>query len=393
MRSLPKAANFKIMSEYLVSARKYRPHTFDTVVGQQHVTQTLKNAVINDKLAHAFLFCGPRGVGKTSSARILAKTINCENLGENAVPCGKCKSCKAFAEHSSLNIYELDAASNNSVEDIRNLVEQVRYPPQHGTYKIYIIDEVHMLSQAAFNAFLKTLEEPPDYAIFILATTEKHKILPTILSRCQIFDFNRIGIQEMVDHLQHVAKQEEVQVEEEALHLVAAKAEGGLRDALSLFDMLRTFSQDDHISYAASLKNLHILDYDTYFRITDAAQEGHHAEAMLTFDEILQQGFDGHQFVTGLTNHLRNLLVCKDQKTVSLLKVPGSVAKKYKTKAKELSAGFLLTAINIGHETDAKYKNSSNQRLLVELFLLKLCNLKNAIQLAQEQSSKKKVLS
>ena len=312
------------MENFVVSARKYRPAQFDTVVGQEHITTTLKNAIRTNHLASAFLFCGPRGVGKTTCARILAKTINCQNLTAPAgtperdrpegEACDQCESCVSFNQNASFNIHELDAASNNSVEDIRNLIDQVRYPPQSGKYKIYIIDEVHMLSSAAFNAFLKTLEEPPSYAIFILATTEKHKILPTILSRCQIFDFNRIQPQHIADHLADIAWKEGITAETEALDLIAQKADGGLRDALSMFDLNVTFSADRVIRYKEVLDNLHILDYDYYFKLTDLLLSGSLPQSLLTLDEILRKGFDGHQFVVGLCRHFRDLLVCKSRK-------------------------------------------------------------------------------
>ena len=306
------------MENFVVSARKYRPQLFDSVVGQSHITTTLKNAIRTNHLAQAFLFCGPRGVGKTTCARILAKTINCENLTQEAEACGECDSCVSFQNNASFNIHELDAASNNSVDDIRNLIDQVRYPPQSGKYKIYIIDEVHMLSTSAFNAFLKTLEEPPSYAIFILATTEKHKILPTILSRCQIFDFNRIQINDMTLHLSQIAEKEGIVADLEALELIAQKADGGLRDALSMFDLNVTFSKDNILKYAEVLDNLHILDYDYYFKMSDALLNTKVSDAFLLFDEILKKGFDGHQFIVGLLEHFRNILVCKDPVTVRL---------------------------------------------------------------------------
>lgn len=368
------------MENFIVSARKYRPATFDTVVGQSHVTTTLKNAIQNNHLAQAFLFCGPRGVGKTTCARILAKTINCQNLTPEGEACDVCDSCVAFKRNASFNIHELDAASNNSVDDIRNLIEQVRIPPQMGKRKVYIIDEVHMLSTAAFNAFLKTLEEPPSYAIFILATTEKHKILPTILSRCQIFDFNRIKIADMADHLARIAEKENIIAETEALRLIAQKADGGLRDALSMFDLIVTFSGKE-ISYKKTIENLHILDYDYYFRMVDAFLSENLSQALLIFDEILRHGFDGHNFVVGLTEHLRNLLVCKDIATISLLDVSESVQKKYAEQGQKASASFLLSAVNIANQTDLNYKNSKAPKLHVEIMLMKLAHLQRALDL------------
>ena len=315
------------MEKFVVSARKYRPVTFNTVVGQPSITNTLKNAIRNNHLAQAFLFTGPRGVGKTTTARILAKTINCQNLTPQTEACNECETCVAFNEGHSLNIYELDAASNNSVEDIRGLVEQVRYAPQMGKYKVYIIDEVHMLSTSAFNAFLKTLEEPPSYAIFILATTEKHKIIPTILSRCQIFDFNRISVENIVKHLQHVAESEGVTAEVDALHIIAQKADGALRDSLSLFDQLVSFA-GNNLTYKDVIENLNILDYDYYFKLTDQILAGSISDALLTFNEILNNGFDSHNFINGLAAHYRDLLVCKDEATLSLLEVSPTVREK-----------------------------------------------------------------
>jgi DNA polymerase III subunit gamma/tau len=367
------------MENFVVSARKYRPSTFDTVVGQSHITTTLKNAIANQHLAQAFLFCGPRGVGKTTCARILAKTINCQNLTPEVEACDKCESCVSFNQSSSFNIHELDAASNNSVEDIRNLVDQVRYAPQSGKYKIYIIDEVHMLSNAAFNAFLKTLEEPPSYAIFILATTEKHKIIPTILSRCQIFDFNRIQVQDITNHLSSIATKESIEAEREALALIAQKADGGLRDALSIFDLISTFASGQGITYKQVIENLHILDYDYYFRVTDALLGERMPEVLLIFDEILRKGFDGHNFVVGLCEHFRNLLVCKDNQTIQLLQVSETVMQKYKEQANSASLSFLMTALNIGSQCDIQYKNSKNQRLLVELALMKMSYIRAAV--------------
>jgi DNA polymerase-3 subunit gamma/tau len=383
------------MDNFVVSARKYRPVTFDSVVGQSHITTTLKNAIRTNHLAQAFLFCGPRGVGKTTCARILAKTINCQNLGDDVEACGECESCVSFQNNASFNIHELDAASNNSVEDIRNLIDQVRYPPQTGKYKIYIIDEVHMLSQAAFNAFLKTLEEPPGYAIFILATTEKHKILPTILSRCQIFDFNRIQPKDIAYHLADIAKKEGIETEKEALELIGQKADGGLRDALSMFDLNVTFSTDNFLTYAAVLENLHILDYDYYFKITDALTAGSVARSLVLFDEILRKGFDGHLFVVGLLEHFRNLLVCKDPATVTLLQVSESAELKYQHQSAVSDMSFLLSALSVAGQCDINYKSAKNQRLHVELCLMKLANLPNVLQLnslaAVDETAKKKV--
>ncbi|MCE6992350.1 DNA polymerase III subunit gamma/tau [Dyadobacter sp. CY323] len=383
------------MDHFVVSARKYRPVTFDSVVGQSHITTTLKNAIRTNHLAQAFLFCGPRGVGKTTCARILAKTINCQNLGDDVEACGECESCVSFQNSASFNIHELDAASNNSVEDIRNLIDQVRYPPQTGNYKIYIIDEVHMLSQAAFNAFLKTLEEPPSYAIFILATTEKHKILPTILSRCQIFDFNRIQPKDIAYHLADIAQKEGIETEKEALELIGQKADGGLRDALSMFDLNVTFSTDNRLTYEAVLENLHILDYDYYFKITDALTSGSIARALVLFDEILRKGFDGHLFVVGLLEHFRNLLVCKDPATVTLLQVSESAERKYQEQSALADMSFLLSALSIAGQCDINYKSARNQRLHVELCLMKLANLPHILQLdslaAVDETAKKKV--
>lgn len=370
------------MENFVVSARKYRPALFDSVVGQSHITTTLKNAIRTNHLAQAFLFCGPRGVGKTTCARILAKTINCQNLTHDAEACGECESCKSFQNNASFNIHELDAASNNSVDDIRNLIDQVRYPPQSGRYKIYIIDEVHMLSTSAFNAFLKTLEEPPAYAIFILATTEKHKILPTILSRCQIFDFNRIQIGDMTQHLANIAAKEGIIAEWSALELISQKADGGLRDALSMFDLNVTFSKDNTLHYAEVLENLHILDYDYYFKMTDALMESKVAEAYLLFDEILKKGFDGHQFVVGLLEHFRNLLVCKDPITVKLLQVSESVQQKYLEQSAKANFSFLASGLSIGSQCDLNYKSAKNQKLHVEITLLKLAHIPHVLNLS-----------
>ncbi len=364
------------MENFVVSARKYRPATFDTVVGQEHITTTLRNAIRTNHLAQAFLFCGPRGVGKTTCARILAKTINCTNLTAAVEACDQCDSCRAFNQSASFNIHELDAASNNSVEDIRNLIDQVRYPPQSGRYKIYIIDEVHMLSSSAFNAFLKTLEEPPSYAIFILATTEKHKILPTILSRCQIFDFNRIQPQHIAKHLADIAQKEQIVAEPEALELIAQKADGGLRDALSMFDLNVTFAADRTLRYKEVLNNLHILDYDYYFTLTQYLLDVQTGAALLCLDEILRKGFDAHQFVVGLTRHFRDLLVCKDAATVQLLIVTEGVRRQYLDQATRAPMSFLLSALSIGGQCDLNFKAAKDQRLHVELALLKLANLR-----------------
>ncbi|MFD2935602.1 DNA polymerase III subunit gamma/tau [Spirosoma flavum] len=368
------------MENFVVSARKYRPATFDTVVGQEHITTTLKNAIKTNHLASAFLFCGPRGVGKTTCARILAKTINCQNLTPEGEACDTCESCVSFNRNASFNIHELDAASNNSVEDIRSLIDQVRTPPQSGAkYKIYIIDEVHMLSTQAFNAFLKTLEEPPSYAIFILATTEKHKILPTILSRCQIFDFNRIQPGHIAAHLADIAQKEGITAETEALDLIAQKADGGLRDALSMFDLNVTFSTDRIIRYKEVLDNLHILDYDYYFKLTDLLLAGNLPQSLLTIDEILRKGFDGHQFVVGLCRHFRDLLVCKDAATVQLLQVTESVRRQYLDQSMRAPMSFLLSALSLGGQCDMNYKQAKDQRLHTELWLMKLANLRNLL--------------
>jgi len=373
-------ANLGAMDNFIVSARKYRPATFESVVGQAHITNTLKNAIKNNQLAQAFLFCGPRGVGKTTCARILAKTINCLNPNQQVEPCGQCESCLSFQQGNSFSIHELDAASNNSVEDIRNLTEQVRIPPQTGKYKIYIIDEVHMLSSAAFNAFLKTLEEPPGYAIFILATTEKHKIIPTILSRCQIFDFNRIRVESMANHLANIAEKESIAYDMEGLHLIAQKADGGLRDALSMFDQIASFS-DRNITYQAVIDNLNILDYDYYFKVTDTLLAEDAANALLIFNEILAKGFDGNHFINGLASHLRNLLVGKDAATLQLLEVSEGIKQKYLSQAQQVEASFLVSALNIANQCDLNYRNSKNQRLQVELALIKIAHLPSVLNL------------
>lgn len=360
------------MDRFVVSARKYRPATFDTVVGQPHITQTLKNAIRNNHLAQAFLFTGPRGVGKTTTARILAKTINCTNITKDFEACDKCDSCQSFNSGQSLNIYELDAASNNSVDDIRALVEQVRYAPQGGRYKVYIIDEVHMLSAQAFNAFLKTLEEPPSYAIFILATTEKHKIIPTILSRCQIFDFNRISVDDIAKHLQQIAVKEGVKAEEDALHVIAQKADGALRDALSMFDQLVSFAGTT-LTYKQAIENLNILDYDYYFRITDDVLAGNIPAVLIAFDEILANGFDAHHFITGLASHYRDLLMCKDEVTLPLLEVSQGVKERFRLQARNCQGPWLLDLLEMSHRADLQFKSARNQRLHVELTLMKMC--------------------
>jgi DNA polymerase-3 subunit gamma/tau len=362
------------MEQFVVSARKYRPATFDTVVGQANITDTLKNAIRNQHVAQAFLFTGSRGVGKTTVARILAKTLNCMNRTEAIEPCDNCDSCNSFNEGHSLNIYELDAASNNSVDDIRSLIDQVRLAPQIGTKKVYIIDEVHMLSSAAFNAFLKTLEEPPSHAIFILATTEKHKIIPTILSRCQIFDFNRIRIPEMVDHLKNIASKEGIDAEEDALHIISEKADGALRDALSIFDQQVSFSGKT-LSYQNVIDNLNILDYDYYFKVTDALVDANIPTSLVLFNTILSKGFEGHHFLNGLAGHFRNLMVCKSPETLSLLEVSDSVKQKYQKQAEKTNHLFLFQAIDILTQADFQYKASQNKRLLVELSLMQVASL------------------
>jgi DNA polymerase-3 subunit gamma/tau len=368
------------MENFIVSARKYRPTLFDSVVGQSHITTTLKNAIKSNHLAQAFLFCGPRGVGKTTCARILAKTINCQDLGTDGEACGKCSSCHSFQENTSLTIHELDAASNNSVEDIRNLIDQVRYPPQNGKYKIYIIDEVHMLSAAAFNAFLKTLEEPPSYAIFILATTEKHKILPTILSRCQIFDFNRIQWKDMASHLSSIAEKEGINAEPAALELISIKADGGLRDALSMFDLNVTFSTDNSLRHVDVLENLHILDSDYYFQLTDFFVNQNHTDALVLLDEIMRKGFDGQQFIAGLSEHFRNLLFAKDPKTLALMELSEENRNKFQAQSAKTSASFLLSAMNLCSQCEIHYKAAKNARLHVELTLLKINYLPSVYQ-------------
>jgi len=376
------------MENYIVSARKYRPMTFDSVIGQQALTTTLKNAIKNGKLAHAYLFCGPRGVGKTTCARIFAKTINCLSPRPDGEACGECESCKAFNEQRSFNIHELDAASNNSVDDIRQLIEQVRIPPQIGKYKVFIIDEVHMLSTSAFNAFLKTLEEPPRHAIFILATTEKHKLLPTILSRCQIYDFNRMGVDDIVSHLENVAKQEGITYEPAALNEIAQKADGGMRDALSIFDQVASFCQGN-ITYEQTIKNLNVLDSNYYFRLTDyflacgngdpkapkvdkAIVAENITNCLLTLNEILSKGFDGQHFINGLASHMRNLLVSKDPQTVQLIETSGEIRDKYAQQAQRCTPRFLFSAMRLCNDCDLQYKQSQNKRLLIELTLIEV---------------------
>ena len=362
------------MSDFIVSARKYRPTTFDTVVGQSSITSTLKNAIKSNQLAQSFLFCGPRGVGKTSCARILAKTINCENITDNVDACNECVSCQSFNENASFNVHELDAASNNSVDDIRTLVDQVRFAPQVGEYNIYIIDEVHMLSAQAFNAFLKTLEEPPKHAKFILATTEKHKIIPTILSRCQIFDFKRVGVNDIAGHLDFVAKSEGVTAESEALHLIAQKSDGAMRDSLSLFDRLISFS-DKTLTYKGVIEHLNILDYDYYFKVTDYLLTNDIKELLNIFNEILDNGFDGHHFINGLAEHLRDLLVSKDASTIKLLEKGEVLQARYLDQSKKCELPFLIEALELCNECDVQYKTSNNQRLLVELILMRISSI------------------
>lgn len=380
------------MESFVVSARKYRPATFDTVVGQKSITNTLKNAIRNQTLAHAFLFCGPRGVGKTTCARIFAKTINCEHLTENMEACDKCPSCVSFNNSSSFNVHELDAASNNSVDDIRSLVDQVRIPPQMGRYKVYIIDEVHMLSSSAFNAFLKTLEEPPAYAKFILATTEKHKIIPTILSRCQIFDFSRITIEDIARHLQYVADSEGITAEYDALHIIAQKADGALRDALSIFDQIVSFA-GQNITYKDVIENLNVLDYDYYFKLTDYLLQHDITQTLLLTDEVISKGFEGSHFISGYGGHLRNLLVCKNPATVKLLEVGDNIRQKYLQQASACNEAFLIKALDINTKSDNQYRNSNNKRLTLELGMLQICSLNTSFDPSRGQGEIPKVAS
>lgn len=382
-----------IMDKFIVSARKYRPQNFSTVVGQSHITTTLKNAIKNNQLAHAFLFCGPRGVGKTTCARILAKTINCENQTKDGEACNTCNSCVSFDAGTSLNIHELDAASNNSVDDIRSLVEQVRFAPQAGKYKVYIVDEVHMLSSSAFNAFLKTLEEPPPYAIFILATTEKHKILPTILSRCQIFDFKRITNNDTVEHLQEICEKEHIKAEKTALHIIAQKSEGCMRDSLSILDKIVSFTNGE-VTYQNTLEHLNILDEDYYFKLLDCVYKQDLSSALLMFDEINRKGFEGDTVLNGFSEFLRNLLVSSDAKVAMLLEVAEDFKQKYLQTAQKIPAAFIISALNILNEAEINYKQARNKRLHVELTLIKLSYLQQAIELANNEGglSKKKIV-
>ena len=374
------------MGQFIVSARKYRPNDFDSLIGQENIARTLKNSILRNQLAHAYLFCGPRGVGKTSAARIFAKTINCSNISENLVPCGVCESCLSFAEGRSYSIHELDAASNNSVDDIRNLTDKVRIPPQIGKYSVYIIDEVHMLSQQAFNAFLKTLEEPPSYAIFILATTEKHKILPTILSRCQTYDFNRISVDNIVRNLKEIAFKEHVTIGDDTLHIIALKADGAMRDALTLFDQTVAFCGHE-VSYEQVIHNLNVLDYEFYFKLTGYFLEGDYAAAFLTFDEILSKGFNALHFISGLSNHFRDLLVCKHDASQSLLELAPSVAQRYGELSAKCPADFLYEALAATTDCEASYRQSGNPRLLIEFALLKISRINAAPAVVQADST------
>ncbi|MDB5199825.1 MAG: polymerase subunit gamma/tau [Chitinophagaceae bacterium] len=373
------------MDKFIVSARKYRPQNFNTVVGQSHITTTLKNAIKNNQLAHAFLFCGPRGVGKTTCARILAKTINCENRTPDGEACNVCNSCTSFDNGTSLNIHELDAASNNSVDDIRSLVDQVRFAPQAGAYKVYIVDEVHMLSSSAFNAFLKTLEEPPPYAIFILATTEKHKIIPTILSRCQIFDFKRITNHDTVEHLEEICEKEDIKADKAALHVIAQKSEGCLRDALSILDKIVSFTNGE-LTYANTLEHLNILDEDYYFKLIDCMQQQNISDAILMYDEINRKGFEGDLVLNGFAEFIRNLLVSKDPKVAILLEVAENFKPKYLETAKKINPAWMISALNILSEAEINYKQARNKKLHVELSLIKLCYLQQAIELVNNDN-------
>ncbi|UCH15776.1 MAG: DNA polymerase III subunit gamma/tau [Bacteroidales bacterium] len=380
------------MENFIVSARKYRPDTFSSVVGQSSITTTLKNAIKVNQIAHAYLFCGPRGIGKTTCARIFAKTVNCMNPDDNLEACNKCESCKSFNESRAYNIHELDAASNNSVDDIRNLIEQVRIPPQVGKYSIYIVDEVHMLSASAFNAFLKTLEEPPSHAIYILATTEKHKIIPTILSRCQIYDFNRIKVEDIVKYLEFISKKEGIEYETDAFNIIAQKADGAMRDALSIYDQLVNLL-NKNITHKGVIESLNVLDYDYYFNLTDAFLNSDVSKAMLIFNDILNSGFDGHNFINGLSNHLRDLLVCKDKQTIQLLEAGSAVKQKYSEYTTKCSSEFIFKALEICSACDTGYRISKNQRLHVELALLKLCNIidekKNKLKVQEDKHEEK----
>ena len=372
------------MSDYIVSARKYRPQSFKTVVGQRALVQTLKNAITSGKLAHAYLFCGPRGVGKTTCARIFAKTINCQNPTAEGEACGQCESCQSFDEQRSYNVYELDAASNNGVDQIRELIDQVQIPPQIGKYKVFIIDEVHMLSTAAFNAFLKTLEEPPRHAIFVMCTTEKQKILPTILSRCQTYDFQRITVQDIVDQLQRIANEEGVQAEPQALQVIARKADGGMRDALSIFDQIVSFT-DAHVTYQATIDNLNILDYELFFRLTDNALSGNIPAALMMLDEVIRRGFDAQTFIGGWASHLRDLMVSQDPATLTHIEAGQEVAQRYQQQAVKCSPAFLYGGLQIASDCDFNYRNSRNKRLLVELAIVKICQIMHPVQQPQAQ--------
>lgn len=359
--------------EYIVSARKYRPATFESVVGQASITNTLRNAVKNGKLAHAYLFCGPRGVGKTTCARIFAKTINCSNLGPNQEVCNECESCRAFNENRSFNIHELDAASNNSVDDIRDLIDKVRIPPQVGRYSVYIVDEVHMLSQAAFNAFLKTLEEPPAYAIFILATTEKHKILPTVVSRCQVFDFSRITVPDVVEYLKYVSGKEGITADEDGLSIIAQKADGAMRDALSIFDQIVAFSGGKEVSYAKVVENLNVLDHDVFFGIVDNISQHDYLNALLAYDGVVRRGFDALNFLSGLSHHLRNLLLSKDAASLKLLDVSDKVAQRFQQQSAQLEGDYIIRLIEIVSAYELNYRQGRDKRQHVEFCLLKAC--------------------